>query len=55
MSVGLEEFDMSRLQVDIPEDLKTEAKLEAVRRGVNLSTIVEEALREYFKKTKEEK
>lgn len=52
MAIDMEELDMSRLQVEIPEDLKTEAKLEAVRRGSNLSKIVEEALREYFKKNK---
>lgn len=40
--------EMSRLQVDIPEDLKSQAKIEAIRQGKTLSELVEAALKLYL-------
>lgn len=40
--------DAMRLQVDIPEDLKTRLKLQSVREGVTMSEVVEKALTEYL-------
>lgn len=53
--VLLPDEDMARLQVDVPEDLKTDAKVEALKRGVTLSEIVENALRDYLKKNQAKK
>ncbi|MBM0745657.1 hypothetical protein JOY44_30015 (plasmid) [Phormidium sp. CLA17] len=39
-----------RLQVDIPDDLKTRLKLQSVRDGVTMSEVVEKALHEYLDK-----
>lgn len=40
--------NMARLQVDISEELKTRLKLQAVRDDVNMSEVVEKALRLYL-------
>jgi metal-responsive CopG/Arc/MetJ family transcriptional regulator len=37
-----------RLQVDIPEDLKTQTKIRALKEGITLSELVEAALRAYL-------
>ena len=39
-----------RLQVDIPNDLKTRLKLQSVRDGITMSEVVEKALNEYLNK-----
>ena len=39
-----------RLQVDIPDDLKTRLKLQSVRDGITMSEVVEKALNEYLNK-----
>ena len=39
-----------RLQVDIPDDLKTRLKIQSVRDGVTMSEVVEKALNEYLDK-----
>jgi len=44
----LHEEEMSRLQVDVDEDLKTRAKIEALRQGLTLSELVSEALKLYL-------
>ncbi|MGG6298122.1 hypothetical protein ACQ4M4_27325 [Leptolyngbya sp. AN02str] len=46
---GLDE--LMRLQVDVPEEVKTAAKIEALKQGKTLSELVEEALRAYLKMT----
>lgn len=40
--------NMARLQVDISEELKTRLKLQAVREDVNMSDVVEKALKLYL-------
>lgn len=44
------EEDVSRLQVDIDDEVKTAAKIEALKQGVTLSEFVEVAIKEYLKK-----
>ena len=44
--------DMARLQADVDEEIKTEAKIQALKRGITLSQLVEEALRQYLGKIK---
>ncbi len=39
-----------RLQVDIPDHLKTRLKLQSVRDSVTMSEVVEKALNEYLDK-----
>jgi metal-responsive CopG/Arc/MetJ family transcriptional regulator len=46
MHESLEE--LMRLQVDIPDDLKTRLKLQSVREGVTMSEVVEKALLAYL-------
>lgn len=41
---------MARLQIDIDEQLKTQIKVEAAKQNLNMSDIVEQALRDYFSK-----
>ena len=41
--------EMARLQADVDEDVKTQAKIKALEEGTTLSDIVERALREYLK------
>jgi metal-responsive CopG/Arc/MetJ family transcriptional regulator len=48
MHESLEE--LMRLQVDIPEELKTRLKLQSVREGVTMSDVVEKALQDYLDK-----
>jgi metal-responsive CopG/Arc/MetJ family transcriptional regulator len=40
--------ELMRLQVDIPDDLKTRLKLQSVREGVTMSEVVEKALLAYL-------
>lgn len=49
------EEDMARLQVDVPEDLKTQAKVEALQEGITLSQLVERALKEHLEKLAKKK
>ena len=46
MHESLEE--LMRLQVDIPDELKTRLKLQSVREGVTMSDVVEKALLAYL-------
>jgi NifU-like protein involved in Fe-S cluster formation len=55
MSIVEMDDDMSRLQVDIPEDLKTACKVEAVKKGITLSELVESALKAYLEQIKAKK
>lgn len=43
-----------RLQVDIPEELKTRLKLQSVREGVTMSDVVEKALEAYLNKVEKQ-
>lgn len=43
-----------RLQVDIPEELKTRLKLQSVREGVTMSEIVEKAVSAYLDKVEKQ-
>jgi len=43
---------MARLQADVDDSLKTEAKIQALKKGLSLSELVTEALREYLDKQK---
>ena len=47
--------EMSRLQVDVDEDVKTQAKIKALQDNVTLSDVVELALRQYLKMKAKEK
>lgn len=47
--------EMARLQVDVPEDLKTQAKVEALKEGITLSQLVERALKEHLEKMAKKK
>jgi len=49
------ELEIMRLQVDIPEDVKTALKVEAARQGKTLSDLVAEAVREYLAKLSSDK
>lgn len=42
--------ELMRLQVDIPDELKTRLKLQSVREGVTMSDVVEKALQDYLDK-----
>lgn len=44
-------IDPMRLQVDIPDELKTRLKLQSVREGRTMSEVVEQALAEYLNKS----
>jgi len=39
---------MARLQADVDDALKTEAKIQALKKGISLSQLVTEALKEYL-------
>ena len=47
--------EMARLQADIPEELKTQAKIEALKAGITLSELVEQALRAHLAKMQKQK
>lgn len=47
--------DQMRLQVDIPEDLKTRLKIYSVTEGVTMSDVVEKAIADYLDKAEKSK
>jgi predicted HicB family RNase H-like nuclease len=43
---------MARIQADVDEQVKTDAKIAALKQGVTLSQLVEAAIREYLERHK---
>jgi predicted HicB family RNase H-like nuclease len=43
---------MARIQADVNDQIKTDAKIAALRKGVTLSQLVEAAIREYLERHK---